>query len=221
MGRRRADRRKPTRPVRARGVRPRVRLVDRRHGGFLYDLPGIRPGVGEWCPVGRPGLRHHLAGSRAGDLRPRPGLPGLRRMTGDLPGAEDAPTTGGRQLISIVCPVFNEEAAVPLFYRRLREALGPLRHAYDFELIFTNNRSTDRTLEVVSGLRQADPTVQVLTFSRNFGYQASVLAGLRHAAGDAMVVIDVDCEDPPEMIPKFVAEWEKGFDVVYGLRGKR
>jgi len=127
----------------------------------------------------------------------------------------------GRKLISVVCPVFNEEEATPLFYRRLQEALAPLRSRYDFELIFTNNRSTDRTLEVILALRNSDPTVQVLTFSRNFGYQASVLAGLKHAAGEAVVVIDVDCEDPPEMIPRFVAEWEKGFDVVYGLRGNR
>lgn len=127
----------------------------------------------------------------------------------------------GRKLITIVCPVYNEEAAIPLFYRRLQDALAPLRARYDFELIFTNNRSADRTLEVVKGLRRDDPSVHVLTFSRNFGYQASVLAGLKHAAGDAMVVIDVDCEDPPELIPTFLDEWEKGHDVVYGLRGNR
>jgi dolichol-phosphate mannosyltransferase len=126
-----------------------------------------------------------------------------------------------RKLISIVCPVFNEQEAVPLFYQRLQAALKPLGARYDFELIFTNNRSTDRTLDVIRELRQNDPSIQVLTFSRNFGYQASVLAGLRHAEGDAMVVIDVDCEDPPEMIPHFVLEWEKGYDVVYGKREKR
>lgn len=126
-----------------------------------------------------------------------------------------------RKLISIVCPVFNEELAIPLFYRRLQDALAPLRPRYDFELIFTNNRSSDRTLEIIQGLRREDPSVQVLTFSRNFGYQASVLAGLKHSAGDAMIVIDVDCEDPPELIPRFVDHWEQGYDVVYGLRGNR
>jgi polyisoprenyl-phosphate glycosyltransferase len=125
------------------------------------------------------------------------------------------------KLISIVCPVFNEEGCIPLFYNRLQTVLSPLRDRYDFELIFTNNSSTDRTLPVIQELRQGDPSVQVLTLSRNFGYQASVTAGLRHACGQAIVVIDVDCEDPPELIPQFLAEWEQGFDVVYGKREKR
>lgn len=124
-------------------------------------------------------------------------------------------------LISIICPVYNEEQSIPIFYKRVQAVLEPLRTRYDFELIFTNNRSTDRTLEIIRGLRQEDPSVQVLTLSRNFGYQASVLAGLRHACGQAMVVIDVDCEDPPEMIPHFLLEWEKGYDIVYGKRERR
>jgi glycosyltransferase involved in cell wall biosynthesis len=127
----------------------------------------------------------------------------------------------GHNLISIICPVFNEEESIPLFYSNLQAALADLRARYDFELIFTNNRSQDRTLDVILELRHQDPAVQVLTFSRNFGYQASVMAGLRHAAGDAAVVIDVDCEDPPAMIPEFVEEWEKGFDIVYGERADR
>jgi polyisoprenyl-phosphate glycosyltransferase len=126
-----------------------------------------------------------------------------------------------RTLISIICPVFNEEKTIPIFYKRLQASLEPLRQRYGFELIFTNNRSIDRTLEVILELRREDPSVQVLTFSRNFGYQASVLAGLRHARGVAMIVIDADCEDPPEMIPHFIVEWEKGFDIVYGKRERR
>jgi polyisoprenyl-phosphate glycosyltransferase len=127
----------------------------------------------------------------------------------------------GSSLISIICPVYNEEESIPLFYSNLQAALIGLRDRYDFELIFTNNCSHDRTLESVMELRRQDPSVEVLTFSRNFGYQASVMAGLRHAAGDAAVVIDVDCEDPPAMIPEFVEEWEKGFDIVYGERVDR
>jgi dolichol-phosphate mannosyltransferase len=126
-----------------------------------------------------------------------------------------------RKLISIISPVYNEEGAVPLFYDKLKAALEALTDRFDFELIFTNNRSSDRTLEIIEELRKQDPMVQVLTFSRNFGYQASVLAGLRHACGDAVVVIDVDCEDPPEIIPRFIKEWEKGYDIVYGQRGQR
>lgn len=127
----------------------------------------------------------------------------------------------GRKRVSIVCPVYNEEEAVPIFYRRLTAALLPLEGGYDFDVLFTNNRSADRTLEVILALREHDPRVQVLTLSRNFGYQASVLAGLTHGGGDALVVIDVDGEDPPEMIPQFIAEWEKGYDIVYGRRDSR
>lgn len=126
-----------------------------------------------------------------------------------------------RHLISIICPVFNEEATVPLFYERLQGALTPLRNSYDFELIFTNNRSVDGTLRELETLRRRDPEVQFLTFSRNFGYQASILAGIQHARGDAVMIIDVDCEDPPEMLPVFLQHWKNGFDVVYGRRDKR
>ncbi|MGD0650429.1 MAG: glycosyltransferase family 2 protein [Verrucomicrobiia bacterium] len=126
-----------------------------------------------------------------------------------------------RPLISIVSPVLNEEQAIAIFYQRLRVALAPLRDQYDFELLFTNNCSTDGTLETVLKLREHDPSVQILTFSRNFGYEASVATGLRYACGDAIVQIDVDCEDPPELIPDFVREWQNGYDVVYGKRDRR
>jgi dolichol-phosphate mannosyltransferase len=124
------------------------------------------------------------------------------------------------QLITIICPVFNEELAIPLFYKRLRAVLDQLS-VYRFELIFTNNASTDRSLDEISAIQSKDQTVHCLTLSRNFGYQASLLAGLKHANGDAVVIIDVDCEDPPELILKFVDQWKGGFDIAYGLRGKR
>lgn len=126
-----------------------------------------------------------------------------------------------KPLVSIVCPVYNEERAIPLFYDRLKAAVGSLSDKYDFELVFTNNCSVDGTLNVVQALRALDPIVQVITLSRNFGYQASVLAGINYSSGDATIVIDVDCEDPPEMIPLFIAKWEEGFDIVYGLRANR
>lgn len=125
------------------------------------------------------------------------------------------------KLLSVICPVHNEEACIQPFYERLAAALEPLAHRLDWELIFMNNRSQDRTAEEILALRDKDPRVQLVTFSRNYGYQASVLTGLRQAGGDAMVVIDVDCEDPPEMIPEFVACWEQGHDVVYGERTRR
>jgi glycosyltransferase involved in cell wall biosynthesis len=126
-----------------------------------------------------------------------------------------------KPLVSIVCPVYNEEQTILLFYDRLNKAVAPLSDSYDFELIFTNNRSTDGTLDVIKELREKDRSVQAITLSRNFGYQASVLAGITYSSGDAIVVIDVDCEDPPEMIPQFVEKWGEGYDIVYGLRAHR
>lgn len=126
-----------------------------------------------------------------------------------------------RQRISVVSPVFNEELTIRPFYERLAKALAPLRERYDFEIIFSNNRSHDGTAERVLELRAQDPTVQLLTLSRNFGYQHSMMAGIRQASGDAICVIDVDCEDPPEMIVTFIRHWEEGYDVVYGERDLR
>jgi len=133
-------------------------------------------------------------------------------------------TQGGsskHRLISIVCPVYNEQEAIPIFYNRLQAALAPLKDRYDFELIFSNNSSTDKTLEVNLALRKKDSCIHILTLSRNFGYQASVQAGMSYASGEGIVVIDADCEDPPELIPQFIAKWEKGYDVVCGIRKGR
>jgi dolichol-phosphate mannosyltransferase len=126
-----------------------------------------------------------------------------------------------RKRISVICPVYNEQTTIPIFYERFRKAVSSLRGRYNVELIFTNNRSTDNTLEAIRQLRARDPSVQVVTLSRNFGYQASLQAGLSVAGGDAVIFIDVDCEDPPEMIPTFVQRWEDGHDVVYGERADR
>ncbi len=90
-----------------------------------------------------------------------------------------------------------------------------------FEILFVNNRSTDRTEKAVLALRERDPRVQLLTMSRNYGYQASISAGMRHASGDASINIDVDCEDPPELIPQFIERWLAGADIAYGIRAKR
>lgn len=126
-----------------------------------------------------------------------------------------------RRRISIVSPVYNEELTVGPFYQRLASAVAPLRERYEVEIIFTNNRSTDGTADRVLELRVADPSVQLLTLSRNFGYQQSMLAGMRQASGDAICFIDADGEDPPEMITEFVRRWEEGYDIVYGERDRR
>lgn len=124
-------------------------------------------------------------------------------------------------LISVVCPVYNEQDSIPIFYKRLSDAISPLRNRYNFELIFLNNCSKDATLDVILSIIEIDPTVKVLTYSRNFGYQASLLTGITKAKGKAIIIIDVDCEDPPEMIPKFIQKWEEGNDIVYGIRKNR
>jgi dolichol-phosphate mannosyltransferase len=123
--------------------------------------------------------------------------------------------------ISIVSPVYNEEQTVRPFYERLRAALAPLSDRYEFEIIFTNNRSSDGTAERVLEVRAQDPRVQLLTLSRNFGYQQSMLAGLRQASGEAICLIDADGEDPPEMLVEFIRHWEEGYDIVYGVRERR
>lgn len=123
------------------------------------------------------------------------------------------------KLVSIICAVHNEEKTVQMFYDRLKKIIKDLD--YNFEIIFTNNRSTDSTLSIIQQLIKTDTSVKVLTFSRNFGYQCSVQAGMTYAKGDCMITIDVDCEDPPELIPVFLKKWEEGFDIVYGVRTNR
>lgn len=126
-----------------------------------------------------------------------------------------------KRLVSIICPVYNEEQSLPIFYERISRTLVGLEDRYDFQILFTNNRSTDRTLQILKDLHESDPRVEALTLSRNFGYQASVLSGMTYARGEALVVIDVDCEDPPEMLPQFIQGWEEGNEVVYGIRTRR
>ena len=123
--------------------------------------------------------------------------------------------------ITVITPVYNEEACIDYFYNRYKKAVAPLLDRYRFELLFVNNASVDRTLEIVRKLHERDKTVKIISQSRNFGYQASVVCGLTHAVGDAVVVIDVDCEDPPEMIADFAARWEQGYEIVYGERTGR
>ena len=126
-----------------------------------------------------------------------------------------------RMKITTIVPVYNEEACIEHFFERYSRAIATIGDRYQFELMFINNASRDRTLEIIQDLRSRDDRVKIITHSRNFGYQASVLSGLTYATGDAFIIIDVDCEDPPEMIPDFIRHWEAGYDVVYGERADR
>jgi len=139
----------------------------------------------------------------------------------NFPWSLQRETKNKRPKVTVICPVQNEEKTIPIFYERFKKVTDPLRRNYDIELIFTNNRSTDRSLDVILEIREKDESVQVITLSRNFGYQASLQAGLAAASGDAIMFNDVDCEDPPEMLVQFLEKWEEGFDVVYGERTGR
>ena len=125
------------------------------------------------------------------------------------------------KLISIICPVHNEEAAIPTFLKRIYESILPLKGQYDFELIFVNDGSTDRSLEIIKTECKHNKMVQLISLSRNFGYHPAVLSGLHHASGVAIITIAADCEDPPELIPNFIDAWSQGYDIVYGIRGNR
>jgi polyisoprenyl-phosphate glycosyltransferase len=126
-----------------------------------------------------------------------------------------------KRLISIIVPVFNEEANIAPFHEVVSRVLLSLTERYDFELLFTDNHSTDQTFEILRRLSLEDRRIRVLRFSRNFGFQRSILTGYTHARGDAAIQIDCDLQDPPELISKFLAKWEEGFRVVYGERTNR
>jgi polyisoprenyl-phosphate glycosyltransferase len=121
--------------------------------------------------------------------------------------------------LSVVIPVYNEERNIGEFIARVRPILAPITP--DFELIFAMDPSTDKTEEVICRENLKDPRIKLLKFSRRFGQPAATFAGLVHSTGDAVVVIDVDLQDPPELITKMVAEWQNGFDVVYAQRISR
>ncbi|MEI9986561.1 MAG: glycosyltransferase family 2 protein [Aliidongia sp.] len=124
-------------------------------------------------------------------------------------------------ILAILCPVYNEEAVIPLFLGRLLPVMKELAARYRTRLIFLNNASSDRSLEKIEEARTCWPETYVVSMSRNVGYQASVECGLRTIDADLFVIIDADCEDPPEMIAEFVEKHEHGYDVVYGERVDR
>ncbi len=117
---------------------------------------------------------------------------------------------------SVVIPVFNEEEVLPVTYGRLTEVMERLSVPY--ELIFVDDGSEDRSPKILDDFAERDSRVRVIHFSRNFGHQAAITAGMDYARGEAIVVIDADLQDPPEVIPKMIAKWQEGYEVVYGKR---
>lgn len=122
-------------------------------------------------------------------------------------------------MISVVIPVYNEEEVLPELCRRLTPVLAGFDEPY--EVIFINDGSRDQSLEVMKELHAKDTHIKFIDFSRNFGQQIAVTAGLDYASGDAVIIMDADLQDPPEVLSKMIEKWQEGYDVVYAVREKR
>lgn len=122
--------------------------------------------------------------------------------------------------ISVLVPVYNEEKNIKLFYYRIIKALNELNENYNYEIIFSDNNSKDDTILEIKKLCVFDSNIKLISLSKNFGRNASQLATLNNAIGELIFMIDVDCQDPPEMLKNFIKNYEKGFDIVYGIRNR-
>ncbi|MDR0405857.1 MAG: glycosyltransferase family 2 protein [Clostridiales bacterium] len=122
-------------------------------------------------------------------------------------------------MYSVIVPVYNEEAVIEEAHKRLTAVMRSVGGAY--ELLYVNDGSGDGTARILRRLAEGDKCVRLLEFSRNFGHQAAITAGTDFARGDAVIIIDADLQDPPEVIPRMIEKWREGFEVVYGKRAKR
>lgn len=120
--------------------------------------------------------------------------------------------------ISIIIPIYNEQEVIGELYGRLKKVLSVFN---DHEVIFVNDHSRDNSLALLKNIHQEDKRYKIISFSRNFGHQVAVSAGLKFSTGDAVVVMDGDLQDPPELIPEFLKKWQEGHEVVYAVRKKR
>ena len=123
--------------------------------------------------------------------------------------------------ISFVIPMYYEEEVAEECYKRVSKVIEKLFEEYDGEIIFINDGSKDRTLKILEKIAEKDKNVKVISFSRNFGHQSAVTAGLKYTIGDAVIIMDADLQDPPELIPDMLKKWREGYDVIYGKRRKR
>jgi dolichol-phosphate mannosyltransferase len=136
-----------------------------------------------------------------------------------VPQEEIKPQALTQPIYSIVAPVFNEEETLPHFYERMIAVMEKLGEP--FELVLINDGSRDCSFNIMRSLHERDPRVRVIDFSRNFGHQIAISAGLDYAQGQAVVIIDSDLQDPPEVIPELIARWKTGAEVVYAQRRTR
>jgi dolichol-phosphate mannosyltransferase len=125
------------------------------------------------------------------------------------------------KLISVIVPTYNEEHGIEEFYRRTKNVLLKLTPRFNYEIIFVNDFSTDKTYQKLQSISNNDQSVKLINFSRNFGNQVAITAGIDFSKGDVVIVIDDDLQDPPEIILNFISKWDKGYKVVYGVRPNR
>ena len=131
----------------------------------------------------------------------------------------DSQDLSRRPVISVIVPIFNEEEVIPELYRRMGAVLGVIGQPW--ELICVNDGSRDESLSMLLSLREQDPRVKIINFSRNFGHQIAITAGIDYALGDAIAIIDADLQDPPELIDEMFDKWREGYEVVYAVRAQR
>lgn len=117
--------------------------------------------------------------------------------------------------------MYNEEDVIETLYKRLNDVLDTLKHNYEFEILFINDGSKDRTLDIIKKIKNKDNKVCYVNLSRNFGKEIAMIAGLDYSTGDAVIIIDADLQDPPELIPEMIEWWQKGYDDVYAKRRSR
>jgi polyisoprenyl-phosphate glycosyltransferase len=136
--------------------------------------------------------------------------------------SSDIQAAGPRRLLSIILPAYNEQEVLPQTYARFTTMAGPIANeGFDYELIFVNDGSRDRTPDMLNSLAAQDSHIRAVHLTRNFGHQAAVTAGLSVARGDVVAVMDCDLQDPPETLPRFLSKWREGYQVVYAIRQKR
>src|SRR5687767_15626770 len=123
----------------------------------------------------------------------------------------------GGGTVSLVVPVFNEVQVLAAFYDRATKALAAL-DGMTYEILFVDDGSQDGSFAKLKAFGEINPRIRVLKLSRNFGHQIAISAGIDHARGDCVVIMDADLQDPPEVVAAMIAQWRQGFDVVYGVR---
>lgn len=123
--------------------------------------------------------------------------------------------------ISIIIPAYNEEESLPFLIERINKLMNSLEDKYDFEILFINDGSKDRTLELIKEYRNGDKRICYVDFARNFGKEIAMKAGIDYCTGDCAIFLDADLQDPPELIPELIKYWEEGYDDVYARRKSR